>query len=75
MAKPIKIPRQPIDEFSDRLGRAEDKQVRMFKQASKEKEAKMQQLFKTENGRQRLMDYIFGKIKINPLEELKEKEN
>jgi len=69
------LPKKPKDEFSDRLNRAENKQVKLVKQASKEKEAKMQQLFKTEGGRQRMMDFIFGKTKVNPLEELKEKEN
>ena len=72
MALPL-LSKKKVDEFSDRLNRAENKQVKLVKQASREKNAKMQRLFKTEGGRQRMMDFIFGKTKVNPLEESKDK--
>ena len=69
MAAPI--PRQVKDEYSDKLCREDLKSVSRHLKLAKEKEQKVRDLCKQEGGGEKLMDFIFGKTKENPLAENK----
>lgn len=62
-----------VDEDSNKLGRVDKSVIGKSKKLRDEKNEKITQLLKQLNGRQSLMDFIFGKNSVNPL--APEKEN
>lgn len=67
------LPKKPKDEFSDKLGRSENKQVVRNQKERATQDLKRQKLLKEEGGREKLMDFIFGKTKVNPMEDNEDK--
>lgn len=61
------LPKKPSDEFSDKLGRADNGGLVRHKKEQEKKDHAMQDLLKQPGGKQSLMDFIFGKTKENPL--------
>ena len=73
IGKPKKsLERRIKEEETNKLGRVEDSRLTKLQKDRADKAEAVTKQVKTPEGRQALMDYIFGKSKENPLEPKKD---